>query len=100
VFDPISMWPRKDILRSEHWLVPSAHRDYWERNNCAHVYEYDPTEDGPECYTARVILATHAPEELREERLVTYAVRILDEMLRECRIELLLRGIDPEEESA
>ncbi len=36
------------IVRSPFWPEHSAHRDFWERHNCAHVYEYDPTDDGPE----------------------------------------------------
>ena len=34
--------------RSEFWPQMTAHREYWERHNCAYVYEYDPTADGPE----------------------------------------------------
>jgi hypothetical protein len=26
----------------------TAHREHWERRHCALVYEYDPTDDGPE----------------------------------------------------
>jgi hypothetical protein len=40
--------------RSEFWPEISAHREYWERHNCAQVYTYDPTDDGPE---VQVILA-------------------------------------------
>ena len=34
--------------RSPFWPTPTAHRIHWEQNNCPHVYEYDPTDDGPE----------------------------------------------------
>ena len=33
---------------NKYWPTPSAHREYWERSNCPHVYEYDPADDGPE----------------------------------------------------
>jgi hypothetical protein len=32
----------------EFWPAPSAHRSYWELQNNLNVYEYDPTDDGPE----------------------------------------------------
>ena len=47
------------MQRSEFWPVPTAHRAYWERHNCALVYEYDPTDDGPECEAITCILANH-----------------------------------------
>ena len=53
---------------SVHWPVPSAHRSYWETRNCAHVYEYDPADDGEEWFVARVILSCHTPAELAAER--------------------------------
>ena len=42
----------------------SAHQLFWEHNNCIHVYEYDPTDDGPECQIIKAILASH-PDLLR-----------------------------------
>lgn len=75
MFDPVSMWPRPDILRSELWPTLSVHQDYWERRNCSLVYEYDPTEDGPEWFVTRVILACHTSEELLTERWITAAIR-------------------------
>jgi hypothetical protein len=45
---------------SEFWPTPSAHRAYWEQHNCAQVYEYDPTDDGPECEAITRIIA-HFP---------------------------------------
>lgn len=30
------------------WPDISAHQEYWEMHNNPHVYEYDPTDDGPE----------------------------------------------------
>jgi hypothetical protein len=63
-------------VQSEHWpfLVPTAHRLYWEQRNCAHVYEYDPTDDGPEVGTIRAIIDAHPPLEfLTRELLKGYA---------------------------
>jgi hypothetical protein len=37
----------------------TAHQIFWEHNNCHHVYEYDPTDDGPECTLIRGIQASH-----------------------------------------
>jgi hypothetical protein len=54
------------MLRSEFWPTPSAHREYWERHNCPHVYEYDPTDDGPEADIIKSILATAALDLIRE----------------------------------
>jgi len=47
------------MQRSEFWPEPTAHRHYWERHNCPHVYEYDPTDDGPEVEAITRILASH-----------------------------------------
>lgn len=52
------------MQRSDLWPVPSAHKDYWERHNCAFVYEYDSTDDGPETHTIRLIRASHTQFEL------------------------------------
>jgi hypothetical protein len=47
----------------------SAHQEYWEHNNCALVYEYDPADDGPETIAARLIRATHTQFELDIEAI-------------------------------
>jgi hypothetical protein len=52
------------VVRSPFWPEASAHRDFWERHNCAYVYEYEPTDDGPEAEIIRAILATHTQFEL------------------------------------
>jgi len=44
---------------SPFWPPLTAHRIYWERNNCHLVYEYDPTDDGPEVEIITRILASH-----------------------------------------
>jgi hypothetical protein len=51
---------------SEFWTPPTAHQEFWERHNCAEVYQYDPTDDGPECEQLTRILATH-PELTRDD---------------------------------
>ena len=59
------------VYRSPFWPPLTAHREYWERYNCAQVYAYDPADDGPETelgYITKAILSTHSLEELREER--------------------------------
>jgi hypothetical protein len=33
---------------SAFWPTLSAHRLNWETHNNPHIYEYDPTDDGPE----------------------------------------------------
>lgn len=53
-----------NVLHSEFWPTPSAHRAYWETYNCPHVYEYDPADDGPEIEIIKGIRAMHALEEL------------------------------------
>lgn len=45
--------------RSEFWPEISAHQEYWERHTCAQVYEYDPTDDGPEVEIVARIKAAH-----------------------------------------
>lgn len=45
----------------------TAHEEFWEHNNCPHVYTYDPTDDGPEVFTIRGILATHTQQSLDME---------------------------------
>lgn len=56
------------MQRSEHWPDLTAHRDYWERHNNPHIYEYDPTDDGPETVTPRLILSAHTAADLTNER--------------------------------
>ncbi len=57
-----------DVVRSPFWPEASAHKDFWERHNCAHVYKYDSTDDGPETIAPRLILASHTAKELADER--------------------------------
>ena len=64
------------MQRSEFWPTPSAHREYWERHNCAQVYEYDPTDDGPECETIKAIKAMHSSRDLSLERMLTKISRL------------------------
>ena len=79
------------VVRSEFWPEPSAHRSYWERHNCAYVYEYDPADDGPEAEIGKAVLATHTPAELKDERLYTIASRCIDAMISWCEYELARR---------
>jgi hypothetical protein len=51
------------MLRSEFWPEQTVHRAYWEQHNCAPVYEYDPTDDGPECEAITHILAAHPQQD-------------------------------------
>lgn len=46
----------------------TIHQEFWEHNNCAYVYAYDPTDDGPECGLIKGIQASHSEFDLREER--------------------------------
>jgi hypothetical protein len=41
--------------RSSHWSEISAHQQYWECRNNPWVYEYDPTDDGPEVEIIRFV---------------------------------------------
>jgi hypothetical protein len=52
------------MQRSDHWPTPSAHRDFWEHHNNPYVYEYDPTDDGPEVHVIRLIRAGYTQFEL------------------------------------
>jgi hypothetical protein len=45
----------------------TAHQIFWEHNNCPHVYEYDPTDDGPEVGLIRGVRASHAKLDLFNE---------------------------------
>lgn len=59
---------------SKLWPPPTEHRAYWENYNDRHVYEYDPTDDGPETAAGsatKAILASHTVEELQAERFET-----------------------------
>ena len=38
---------------------PTAHEVYRDRQMCRFVYEYDPTDDGPECEIITRITAHH-----------------------------------------
>jgi hypothetical protein len=51
----------------------SVHQEYWEHNNCALVYEYDPAENGPEVMVMRLILASHTQQNLDMEAGAFYA---------------------------
>ena len=55
-------------MEGNYWQEPTAHQTNWERYNCAYVYQYDPTDDGPEAETVKAINATHTPLELATER--------------------------------
>jgi hypothetical protein len=46
-------------FHSPLWPIQTAHQIFWERNNCPFVYEYDPTDDGPEVEIGRAILTSH-----------------------------------------
>jgi hypothetical protein len=46
----------------------TAHQIFWEHNNCPLVYEYDPTDDGPECGIIRGIRVSHPCDTLNVER--------------------------------
>lgn len=56
-------------FHSPHWPIQTAHQIFWERNNCPFVYEYDPTDDGPEVEIGRAILAMYTTLELIDERI-------------------------------
>lgn len=55
--------------RSEYWPVMTAHQEHWERHNNPYVYEYDPTDEGPEQSVASIILSTHTLEEIATESI-------------------------------
>lgn len=52
---------------SPYWPPQTAHQIFWERNNCPFVYEYDPTEDGPEVEVITRILAADWYYEINKE---------------------------------
>ena len=51
--------------RSPLWPPLTAHRIFWETRNNPHVYEYDPTDEGPEVE----IIQRHDLRELIEAAL-------------------------------
>ena len=51
--------------RSEFWPMLSVHQEYAQRHILHDVYEYDPTDDGPECEVITRILASHPELEHR-----------------------------------
>ena len=47
----------------------TAHKDYRAWQRLAHgVYDYDSTDEGPECEILKAIHAAHSDSELKEER--------------------------------
>ncbi len=64
----------------EHWQYLSAHREYWENRNNIHIYEYDPTDDGPEVGIINSIFAT-ATQDVLDEREDALICRRDDDML-------------------
>ena len=68
------------MQRSEFWPDQSAHRAYWELHNCAHVYEYDPTDDGPEAEVLSAIHASHDSLDLAIEREHYLLYKILNDL--------------------
>jgi len=65
------------MQRSEFWPVPTVHRAYWERHNCALVYEYDSTDDGLEVEVLKAIHATHDSLDVAIERQDCFLYRLL-----------------------
>lgn len=49
------MYTQNDYL-SILWPPLTAHKIFWENRNNPHVYEYDPTDDGPEVEIIREFL--------------------------------------------
>lgn len=71
----------EDQFRSEHWPESTAHRDFWEQSNCAHVYEYDPTDDGPEVEAIISVRINHPTFDLVRERAdYQFASLLLDKV--------------------
>jgi len=64
--------------QSDCWPELTAHQEHWERHNNSYVYEYDPTDEGPEQSVARIILSTHTPEEMRMEQMLTIIRKFKD----------------------
>lgn len=42
--------------RSKLWPPLTAHRIFWENQNNPDIYEYDPTDEGPEVWVIREFL--------------------------------------------
>lgn len=53
--------------RSEFWPVPTVHQEHAERHLLHDVYEYDPTDDGPEVELITRILAADWYYEINKE---------------------------------
>ena len=68
------------MQRSEFWPEQSAHRNYWERHNCAYVYEYDPTDDGPEVEVLKAIHATHDSLDVAIEQEIYKMFRLINDI--------------------
>jgi len=68
------------MQRSEFWPVSTAHRSYWERHNCAYVYEYDPTDDGPEVEILKAIHATHDGMDIAIEQEIYKGFRLINDI--------------------
>jgi crotonobetainyl-CoA:carnitine CoA-transferase CaiB-like acyl-CoA transferase len=76
----------EDQFRSDEWPELNAHRLNWETHNNPHVYEYDPTDDGPEIEIVARIKAAYPRTwdgSLRRILNDSYLVR-LDRMKTEC----------------
>lgn len=56
---------------SDYWPIPSPHRAYWEHYSNPYVYEYDPTDDGPEVEIITRILAADWYYEIVKEHSET-----------------------------
>jgi hypothetical protein len=65
--------------QSEHLPSPSAHQDYWEHRNSL-VYEYDPTDDGPEVEAIIGIRINH-PEQDTIRRNKKKLAELLSELV-------------------
>lgn len=84
---------------SDYWPAPTAHRDFWERHNNPYVYEYDPTDDGPEVEAIIAVRINH-PEAtfIAECADYQFATMLLDKVAKTfkdpaMREAMLLRGV-------
>ena len=78
-------------FHSPLWPIQTAHQIFWERNNCPFVYEYDPTDDGPEVEIATRIRAAYfdyADVQLAWERGVAAWQRAVNEIVEQSAKEL------------
>lgn len=76
---------------SPYWPPQTAHQIFWERSNNPFVYEYDPTDDGPEVEVISRIRAAYldyADIQLAWERGITAWLRTLDEIIAQSADEL------------